>query len=187
MDAEPGVPFLDLHELVVSLHRFLEGLRVAAELVVEILSAVQRKLDREVFQTRLIRQNVIEGSDGTVREVAACRAINLFYPVVAYERSADFRVFLADERLAAAEVQILDRSEIARQFQYLIEREIVALIEVPPIETVLAREVADGGDEKDQEGRTGRIVDSPCSPRNPGMPGCSRQDIHVQTPCLVGV
>ena len=91
--------------------------------------------------------------DGPVGEVAVGRHVDLPRPVVLDELQADLGELLPQERLAAREIEVLDRAEVARERADLVEREVVAAVEVPPVEAVLAGQIADRVDEQDQERR----------------------------------
>jgi hypothetical protein len=73
--------------------------------------------------------------------------------VVADELAADFGEFLADEGFAAREVEVFERAEGFGEGDEFGEGEVIAAIEVAPVEAVLSLPIADRVDEEDEEGR----------------------------------
>src|SRR6185295_944705 len=65
---------------------------------------------------------------------------------------------LADEGFDAREVQDLQGPEVRGELLDLLEGQVVALVEIAPVEAVVAGQVTNGIDEKDQERRR-RAVD----------------------------
>jgi len=71
-------------------------------------------------------------------------------------------------RLASREVEILDRAELFRERHDLLEGEVGPLVELLPVEAVLALHVAQRVDEEDDERRAwnlGRRQALPVEPR----------------------
>ena len=92
------------------------------------------------------------------------------------ELAADFAEFRAQERLAAREVQVLDAAQRAREGEDLVLGQVVAPVQVAPVEAVLAFLIADRVDEQNQERRTGLIL--PVAPGNPCVTGDAAKRVH---------
>src|SRR5690349_1699262 len=156
VDLQPRIFALQRGQRVVGLHRLAKRIGRLAELVVKGGHAVERDLDREQLQAALL-QHAAQHPHGLVREPGVGRDVDLLDPVPAYELPADRGEFLAQERLAAGQVEILDRPEILGERDDLLERQIIALVELLPVEAVLATRVADRIYEEDQERRAGHV------------------------------
>ena len=83
--------------------------------------------------------------------------------IVANEQGADLGELLAQKWFATRQVEILELAELGGQPRKFIERQIVALIQVAPVEAMLAGQIADRIDEYDQEWRrsSGRVTQGP--------------------------
>ncbi len=73
--------------------------------------------------------------------------------VVFGEQQADIGELRPDEGLAARKIQNLELTELCREFAEFFKGQVVALVQVPPVEAVFAGQVADGVDEDDHERR----------------------------------
>jgi hypothetical protein len=144
-------------ERVIGRHRSIERALHAAEPIVVRLQAVERELDREELEPRFL-QHVFERRHRPVEHRPVGRHVDLADAVVADEGAADLGKFLADERLATRQVQVLDRPEALGQPADLVHRQVVLPVQVAPVEAVLARLVARRVDEEDQERRRPRPV-----------------------------
>ena len=152
VNTEAGIGCLQLRKGIVGFHRLLERLLVAAKRVVVLGRAIQRQLADEEPELRPFEHRP-DGRDCPLGEVAVGRHVYLPRAVLFDELAAHGGEFLAEERLAARQVQVLYRSEVLRERDDLVEREVVPLVEVLPVKAVLAGQVADGVDEQDQERR----------------------------------
>src|SRR5262245_40513248 len=103
--------------------------------------AIERKLDAEKREPRLF-EDAANGFDCPVGEIAVCGNIDFLYAVLLYELATDSGELLAQEGLAARKVKIFDRAEILGEGHNFVVRQIVPLIELLPIEAVLALHVA---------------------------------------------
>ena len=121
--------------------------------VVILRGAVQRQLAHEADERGGARQQRAELRLRAVGEEPAGGHVDLPDAVVADEQVADVREVGTQERLSAGEVQVLDRPQLAREGLELVEGQVVAAVQAPPVEAVLAGEVADRVDEEDQERR----------------------------------
>ena len=142
------VPPLQLREGVVGLHRAIERRLRAAELVVVLARAVERQLADEKPELR-IREQIADGGDGLLRVPPVGRDVDLARAVVFEEQPHDLGELTPKERLASRQVERLDRPEVGREPGDLVKGQIVALIEIFPIEAVLAFQIADRVDEQD--------------------------------------
>ena len=177
VDAQPGVLGLERGQRVVGLHGLLERARRHAERVVELGHAVQGQLERDQVQRPSPRGSRATAPHGLVRVPAVRGHVDLPHAVVADELQADLRDLLAEERLAAGEVQGLQAAHRAREGHDLVQREVVRLVEALPVEAVLALHVADRVDEQDQEARLGPrpvvVEGEACVPRG------AADDVHA--------
>ena len=126
----------------------------------------------------LFLEDAVERLDGALGEVSVGGNVNLLDTVVLDEEAADFGELRAQKRLAAGEVQVLDAAQVARQREDLFDLEVVALIEVSPVETVLAGQVADGVDEQNQEWRRADAWKSEVLPSKLTVPDDTFNGVH---------
>src|SRR5262245_28357973 len=108
---------------------------------------------------------------GLICVPAVARNVYLFTPVPADELPADRAEFFAQKRLAAGEIEILNRTKLARERNDFIEAQIITPVEALPIEAVLAFHIADRVDEENDERRAGNIGDAQVQPLQPNMFG----------------
>jgi hypothetical protein len=156
MDAQTRVPLLDLDEGVVGLHRLAERILRHPERVVELGHAVERQLDHEQIEL-LLFEDAVDGGHALVGVVAVRWHVDLPHAVRADELADDLGEFLAEERLAARQVEVLDLAKVVGQLEDLVLRQVVPLVERGPVETVLALHVADRIDEEHEERRTREV------------------------------
>ena len=105
---------------------FLKESFVAAETVVELGHAIERELDGEQAQARLLERlpNLL---DRPVFEVPVAGDVDLLDAVVTDELPTDGPELLAQERFAAGQVEVLDVPELLGQVDDLLEGKIVAV------------------------------------------------------------
>src|SRR5262245_49498355 len=112
--------------------------------------AIERKLDPKQREPWLF-EDAANCLDCPICKIAVGGNVDFFYPILPDELPTDRGKFLAQERFAPRKIEIFDRTEILGQRDNLFKRKIVRLIELPPIEAVLAFHVAKGIDKKDEK------------------------------------
>src|ERR1700694_1297933 len=115
---------------------------------------------------------------GLVREIAVGWNVDLLCPIVANEKRADIGELLPDEGLTARQIERFDRTQLLGQPHELLVAEVVSLVEIAPVEAMLASEVADRVDEYDQKWRRLTAVVSPGSECQPCMALKSGAETH---------
>jgi hypothetical protein len=141
VDSQTRIGGLQLGKRVIRFHRAVERPFGATKSVVILASPVQRELADEEPQTR-VGEHIAKRPHRIRCIPAAGRHVHLAGAVVLDELMDDGSEFAPQERLAACELQVLDRAEIVRQSDNLLVREVVTPVQVLPIEAVLAGEIA---------------------------------------------
>jgi hypothetical protein len=93
--------------------------------------------------------------DGPVGEIAVTGNVDLPYAVMADELAADLAELLAQERLAARQIEDFDLAHGLGQGQQFVDGQVIFAIQALPVEAVLAFLVAKGIDEENQQRRAG--------------------------------
>ena len=90
---------------------------------------------------------------GSICEIAICRHVNVFDFIVINEQLANISELASNERLAARKIQVLEVTEFKRQLFKFFKREIIALVQLLPVEAVFAGQITDRIDENDHKRR----------------------------------
>jgi hypothetical protein len=177
MDSHPRFTGLQFRKSFIGLDQLLELLWVASEAVVILRHAVDRELTHKEFKA-LFFEYVLERIDGAVGEVSVRRHIDLLHAVILDEKPADLGELGTEKGFPTRQIQILDSAQLLRQRKNLLNLQIIAPVEIPPIEAMLTCQVTDRVNEQDQEWRRGRMRKCQVLPRQPGMPGYTIEGFH---------
>src|SRR5271157_920935 len=181
MDTQSRLAGLQFGERLVSFQQLFERLGITTEAIVILRHAVNGEFTHKQLQA-LLFEDVLQRFDRPLGKVPIRRHINLFDAVVLDEEPADLCEFGAQERFAAGQVQVLDPSQISCQRENLLHLQIIALIEVPPVKTVLARQVANGVDEENQKRRGRDAWKSQVSPSKLTVSDDTLNRVHLFMP-----
>src|SRR5271167_2496969 len=177
MDAQSRLGDLQFRQRLVGFQQLGKGLGVAAEAVAVLGHAVDGKFTDEELEA-LFLEDAVQRFDGALGEVSIGGHIDLLDAVVLDEEAADFGELRAQKGFAAGEIQVLNASQIAGESEDLVHRQVIALIEVSPVETVLAGQVADGVDEQNQKRRRADAWKSEVLPSKLTVPDDALNRVH---------